>query len=73
MLGEIAILKLFRRLEIGHNLDIEVHAARCGRRRGRGGLFGWVEGWVSGGRQLDADLAMVMRSWPAPPTAGTWH
>jgi maltokinase len=25
------------------------------------GLFGWVEGnWVSGGRQLDADLAMVI-------------
>ena len=25
------------------------------------GLFGWVEGsWVSGGRQLDADLAMVV-------------
>ena len=27
MLGETAILKLFRRLELGHNLEIEVHAA----------------------------------------------
>jgi maltokinase len=62
MLGEIAILKLFRRLEIGHNLDIELHAAlNAVGVEDVAGLFGWVEGsWVSGGRQLDADLAMVI-------------
>jgi maltokinase len=62
MLGESAILKLFRRLELGHNLDIEVHAAlNAARISDVAGLYGWIEGsWVSGGRQLDADLAMVI-------------
>src|SRR4029453_18329150 len=27
MLGDAALIKLFRRLELGHNLDIEVHGA----------------------------------------------
>ena len=62
MLGESAILKLFRRLELGHNLDIEVHAAlNAAGISDVAGLYGWIEGsWVSGGRQLDADLAMVI-------------
>jgi maltokinase len=62
MLGDTAILKLFRRLELGHNLDIEVHAAlNAVGIEDVAGLFGSVEGsWVSGGRQLDADLAMVI-------------
>ena len=62
MLGDTAILKLFRRLELGHNLDIEVHAAlNAAGISDVAGLFGWIEGsWVSDGRQLDADLAMVV-------------
>ncbi|HJV12830.1 MAG TPA: phosphotransferase [Propionibacteriaceae bacterium] len=62
MLGETAILKLFRRLELGHNLDIEVHAAlNAAGISDVAGLFGWIEGsWVSDARQLDADLAMVI-------------
>ena len=62
MLGETAILKLFRRLELGHNLDIEVHAAlNAAGISDVAGLFGWIQGsWVSEGRQLDADLAMVV-------------
>jgi maltokinase len=62
MLGETAILKLFRRLELGHNLDIEVHAAlNAAGTSDVAGLLGWIQGsWVSGGRQLDADLAMVV-------------
>jgi maltokinase len=62
MLGDTAIIKLFRRLELGHNLDIEVHGAlNAAGISDVAGLFGWVEGnWVSGGRQLDADLAMVI-------------
>ena len=62
MFGESAMLKLFRRLELGHNLDIEVHAAlNAARISDVAGLYGWIEGsWVSGGRQLDADLAMVI-------------
>ena len=62
MLGDTAIIKLFRRLELGHNLDIEVHGAlNAADISDVAGLFGWVEGnWVSGGRQLDADLAMVI-------------
>jgi maltokinase len=62
MLGDTAILKLFRRLELGHNLDIEVHAAlNAAGASDVAGLFGWIEGsWVSRGLQLDADLAMVI-------------
>jgi maltokinase len=62
MLGKTAILKLFRRLELGRNLDIEVHAAlNAAGISDVAGLFGWIEGsWVSNGRQLDADLAMVI-------------
>ena len=62
MLGETAILKLFRRLELGHNLDIEVHAAlNAAGISDVAGLLGWIQGsWVSDGRQLDADLAMVV-------------
>jgi maltokinase len=62
MLGDTAILKLFRRLELGHNLDIEMHAAlNAVGIEDVAELFGSVEGsWVSGGRQLDADLAMVI-------------
>jgi maltokinase len=62
MLGDAAILKLFRRLELGHNLDIEVHAAlNATGISDVAGLFGWIEGsWVSDGRQLDADLAMAV-------------
>jgi maltokinase len=62
MLGETAILKLFRRLELGHNLDIEVHAAlNAAGISDVAELFGWIEGsWVSDGRHLNADLAMVI-------------
>src|SRR4029453_5514598 len=62
MLGDTAIIKLFRRLELGHNLDIEVHGAlNAADISDVAGLYGWVEGnWVRGGRQLDADLAMVI-------------
>ncbi|HYP45049.1 MAG TPA: phosphotransferase [Propionibacteriaceae bacterium] len=68
MYGEVAMLKLFRRLEIGHNLDIEVHESL--RHRGVGDvaqLYGWVEAsWTAAGRSstgtdaLRADLAMVV-------------
>ncbi|HJY44395.1 MAG TPA: phosphotransferase [Propionibacteriaceae bacterium] len=62
MLGDTAILKLFRRLELGPNLDIEVHAAlNAAGISDVAGLFGWIQGsWVSDGRQLDADLGMVV-------------
>jgi maltokinase len=62
MLGDAAILKLFRRLELGHNLDIEIHAAlNAVGISDVADLFGWIEGsWVSNGRQLNADLAMVI-------------
>ncbi len=66
MYGEVAMLKLFRRLELGRNLDIEVHdvlsrtdspAARAAAH-----LFGWVEGtWTTGaGDPVTADLAMLV-------------
>ena len=62
MFGEVAMIKLFRRLELGRNLDIEVHAAlNAAGVEDVAGLFGWIEGtWVSGGSLLAADLAMVV-------------
>ena len=62
ILGDVAMLKLFRRLELGRNLDIQVHDAlnRAGV-HDVAGLFGWAEGsWTSDGVTCDADLAMVV-------------
>ena len=48
MLGDVALLKVFRKLEPGHNLDIQVHDAL-----GRAGvrviarLFGWMSATVT--------------------------
>jgi maltokinase len=71
MYGDAAMLKLFRRLEIGHNLDIEVHASLS--RAGVGDvaqLYGWVEASWPGPKMdglgtrspdtLSADLAMMV-------------
>ena len=62
MLGDVAIVKLFRRLELGRNLDIEVHdALNQAGVADVAGLFGWVEGsWTFDGMTCDADLAMVV-------------
>nr|WP_231747631.1 phosphotransferase [Auraticoccus cholistanensis] len=62
MLGEVAMIKAFRRLEPGRNLDIEVHHALAGDPRARAArLYGWIEAeWQSGSRHHAADLAMVV-------------
>ncbi len=62
MFGDVAMVKLFRRLELGRNLDIEVHDALS---RAHGAdvaqLYGWAEGsWSSGGKTRHADLAMAV-------------
>jgi maltokinase len=62
MLGDVALIKLFRRLELGRNLDIEIHDAlnRAGN-ADVASLFGWAEGsWTIDGQTYDADLAMVV-------------
>jgi maltokinase len=62
MYGDVAMIKFFRRLELGRNLDIEVHHAL--NRAGIADvakLFGWVEGsWFAAGQIQQADLAMVV-------------
>jgi maltokinase len=62
ILGDVAMLKLFRRLELGRNLDIQVHDAL--NRAGVddvAGLFGWAEGsWASDGAACDADLVELL-------------
>ena len=68
MFGDVAMLKLFRRLELGRNLDIEVHDALS--RTGMADvarLFGWAEASWTGAHPvsgetatLSADLAMVV-------------
>jgi maltokinase len=68
MFGEVAMLKLFRRLELGRNLDIEVHDALSRTSMADvAQLFGWVEASWPGTdpttgqpATLSADLAMVV-------------
>ena len=60
--GEVAMLKLFRRLELGRNLDIEVHAALNEQGvRDVAALYGWSEAtWTRDGEVLGADLSMCV-------------
>jgi maltokinase len=62
MFGDLAMAKFFRRLELGRNLDIEVHnALNAAGIEDVARLYGWVEGsWFSGGQMQQADLAMVV-------------
>ena len=63
MFGDVAMLKLFRRLELGRNLDIQVHAAlNDAGMTDVARLFGSVEAtWSSpDGEVLGADLAMCV-------------
>ena len=73
MLGDVAMIKLFRRLELGRNLDIEVHAAlNAAQVDDVARLYGWIEGgWVS---ERPASRHRPRRWWwrssPTPRTAG---
>ena len=62
MFGDTAMVKFFRRLELGRNIDIEVHhALNTAGVADVAGLFGWVEGtWVIDGEPRTADLAMAV-------------
>jgi maltokinase len=62
MFGEVAMLKLFRRLELGRNLDIEIHDALNKHGvRDVAQLYGWIEGtWRHRGSDVHADLAMLV-------------
>ena len=62
MFGDQAMIKFFRRIELGPNLDIEVHDALA-----RAGvddvarLYGWARGtWIQDGTPVEADLAMAV-------------
>ncbi len=62
MFGDQAMIKFFRRIELGANLDIEVHDAL-----GRAGvrdvarLYGWIHAhWLQDGTPVEADLAMAV-------------
>ncbi|SDB85442.1 maltokinase [Raineyella antarctica] len=60
--GDALMLKVFRRLEAGHNLDIAVHAA-LGKDNASSTavLYGWTEGhWRHGTDETTADLAMLV-------------
>jgi maltokinase len=67
MFGDVAMIKFFRRIELGPNLDIEVHDALA-----RNGiddvarLYGWVRaGWVQDGTPVETDLAMAVEKLAA--------
>ncbi|GAB3623277.1 hypothetical protein GCM10027418_13590 [Mariniluteicoccus endophyticus] len=64
MYADVAMLKLFRRLELGRNLDIEVHDAFGGEVAGAARLHGWIEGsWTRNGERLSADLGMLVEQF----------
>lgn len=56
--GDVAMLKLFRKLEPGRNLDIELHDALAGHES-----IASLYGWISTG---EADLAMLVQALPQP-------
>jgi maltokinase len=63
MFGDVAMMKVFRRLELGRNLDIEVHDALSRSSSADvARLFGWVEGsWSRDDGEIQhADLAMAV-------------
>ncbi len=64
MFADVAMLKLFRRLEIGRNLDIEVHQVLGAEETSEAArLFGWLEGsWRPAGSSTvqHADLGMLV-------------
>jgi maltokinase len=62
MFGDVVMIKLFRRLELGRNLDIEVHDALSRSHVADvAQLYGWVEGsWRTTGQTRHADLAMAV-------------
>lgn len=66
--GDVALLKLFRRLEAGHNLDIEaLYRLSKGPARHRvAALYGWLEArWAdSHGRNCTADLGILVEQLP---------
>jgi maltokinase len=68
LFAHLAIMKLFRRIEIGRNLDIETHDVLT--RSGTGDvarLYGWIEGnWSApdDGISYGADLAMITELLP---------
>jgi maltokinase len=67
MFGDVAMIKFFRRIELGPNLDIEVHDALA--RTGVSDvarLYGWVRArWVQDGTPVEADLAMAVEKLAA--------
>lgn len=56
--GDRAMLKFFRKLEPGRNLDVELHEALAGT-----GVAAQLYGWIEG---PGADLAMLVESLPRP-------
>ncbi len=64
MYAHVAMAKLFRRLEIGRNLDIETHDVLTRAHNADvARLYGWIEGsWqaADGSTDYGADLAMVV-------------
>lgn len=67
VIGDVAILKLFRRLEVGVNLDIEIHRAlNKADVTSVAQLFGWASGDFTdaAGLLVSADLAMMVELLP---------
>lgn len=68
LFAHLAIMKLFRRIEIGRNLDVETHDVLT--RTGSpdvARLYGWIEGsWSGPDREVSygADLAMITELLP---------
>ena len=61
MFGDVAMIKVFRRLELGRNLDIEVHDALSRSHSADvARLFGWVE---AAGRETAGRPSTPISRW----------
>lgn len=62
MFGDVAMLKLFRKLELGRNLDIEIHRQlKADGEAEVADLYGWIDAsWPTATGPVTADLGMLV-------------
>ncbi|MSS45541.1 phosphotransferase [Cutibacterium sp. WCA-380-WT-3A] len=67
LVGDAIIIKMFRRLEPGNNLDITVHAAlNDAEVSSVATLYGYISGQIPAEQNLATDLAMIIERFPQP-------
>ena len=74
MVGDAIIVKMFRRLEPGDNLDITIHGAlNDAGVSSVAKLYGHISGQIPADEDIQTDLAMIIERLPSPGWLGTHH